>query len=57
MDGQGKMFFPDGRKYEGEYKDGLPNGQGIVISPEGKKYEGEFKNGEIVGRIVNGEQQ
>ena len=26
--GHGKMTYPDGRVFEGEYKDGKPNGRG-----------------------------
>ena len=42
--GQGTLTFPDGRKYEGEFKDGKPwNGTLFV------------KNGNIFGKFVNGE--
>jgi hypothetical protein len=29
MDGEGKFTWPDGRKYEGEYKDDKKEGLGI----------------------------
>jgi hypothetical protein len=44
QNGKGTYTFPDGRKYEGEFKDGKPwNGTLIV------------KNGNIFGKFVNGE--
>ena len=42
--------YPDGGKYEGEFKDGLLNGQGTLTFPDGLKYEGEFKDGEEHGQ-------
>jgi hypothetical protein len=49
-----KETFPDGRKYEGNLKNGLPHGQGTEIIPKDghwgeSKYIGEFKNGERDG--------
>jgi hypothetical protein len=29
MDGEGKFIWPDGRKYEGEYKDDKKDGFGV----------------------------
>ena len=44
--GQGTLTSADGmRKYEGEFKDGLPNGQGTLTLPDGARYEGDFKDG------------
>ena len=48
--GQGTLTSADGmRKYEGEFKDGLPNGQGTLTLPDGKKYAGKFWAGETMG--------
>jgi hypothetical protein len=71
--GQGTMSFFDGGKYKGKYEgkwnDGRKNGQGTETYPSGRKYEGEWKNNKpwegtlydknenIIGRVVNGEQQ
>ena len=42
----GTYMWSDGRKYEGDFKDGKPNGFGFMIFPNGRsKYEGEWKNG------------
>ncbi len=69
QNGHGTETFPDGRKYVGKYKDGKRNGQGSYYYPSGEKYAGEWKNGNtwnitgydkngnIIGKIVNGEQQ
>lgn len=43
--GNGTYTFPDGKRYEGEFKDGKFHGHGILTFPNGKRYEGEFKNG------------
>ena len=43
------MFFPNGSKYVGEYKDGNQHGQGTYTYGEGQwegdKYIGEYKDG------------
>ena len=39
------MLFKDGRKYDGEWIDGIIYGLGIMTWPDGRKYEGEFDNG------------
>ena len=44
--GQGTETLPDGRKYEGEWKEGEKHGQGTWTHPDGDKYEGEFQEGE-----------
>jgi hypothetical protein len=67
--GHGTEISLDGRKYVGKYKDEKRNGQGSYYYPSGEKYAGEWKNGNpwnitgydkngnIIGKIVNGEQQ
>jgi len=67
--GQGTMTYHDGSKFVGKWKDGRKNGQGTETYPSGRKYEGEWKNNKpwegtlydknenIIGRVVNGEQQ
>ena len=41
--GKGILFFQDGERYEGEFKDDKPNGQGALTLPEGVKLVGEFR--------------
>jgi S1-C subfamily serine protease len=43
--GQGTKTYANGRKYVGEYKDGLPHGQGTTTFPDGGKHVGEYKDG------------
>jgi hypothetical protein len=42
--------WPNGDKYEGAWKDGLPNGQGRCTWSNGDKYVGEFKDGALDGQ-------
>ena len=49
--GQGTYTYPDGRKYEGDWKDDKPwNGQEVYTSPIGMKYVGGFKDGKKHGQ-------
>ena len=45
MNGKGKFSWPDGRKYEGEYRNDLKNGYGQMFWPDGKAYQGEWVDG------------
>lgn len=40
---------PDGGKYYGQVRDGIPHGKGRYVAPSGETYEGEFRNGELTG--------
>ena len=42
---QGNFTFPNGAKYKGELKHGIPNGQGTSTFRDGGEYVGEFKDG------------
>jgi hypothetical protein len=54
-EGKGKLIYPDGTYYEGNFKNDLYEGEGIYEWPEeGRKYKGEFHCGNIEG---NGETQ
>jgi len=66
IEGLGSITYPDGRMYEGEFKNGKWNGHGTFTSSDGTKYVGEWedeefmngtkydKNGKIRGKILNG---
>ncbi|MCP4668103.1 MAG: peptidase C14 caspase catalytic subunit p20, partial [Deltaproteobacteria bacterium] len=41
MNGWGTKTFPDGKRYEGAWKDGAPHGRGILTLPGGAKYVGK----------------
>lgn len=47
--GKGKLAFIDGRRYEGDFKDGKMDGQGKLIWPDQANYEGPFYNGNMHG--------
>lgn len=56
LDGHGDISFPDGVRYSGQIKSGLPYGKGKVFFPAAypfKSYEGEFSN--IVSRNFSSE--
>ena len=67
--GHGTYTYPNGDKYEGEFKDGEKNGQGTFTFSDGSKYVGEFKDGKpwkgtmydeegtLIGKWVNGVKQ
>lgn len=42
--GKGLFLWPDGRKYDGEYKDDLKDGYGMFSSKDGNTYyKGQWK--------------
>ena len=53
------VTFPNGDRYEGEFKDGLFHGQGTYIYANGTRYDGDFeydmKQGRGVMRFANGD--
>jgi hypothetical protein len=50
--GRGIYTWPDGRKYDGEWKEGKQEGHGVHTWPDGRKYDGEWKEGKLDGRGV-----
>ena len=49
MDGSGVFTWPDGRKYQGDYKDDKKEGYGCFEWADGRKYRGYWKNGKQHG--------
>ena len=47
--GWGILVWTDGSKYEGEFKDGLPNGRGKVVLENEDSYEGQWKDDQAHG--------
>ena len=46
---QGTFIYPNGKKYEGGWKNGQRHGHGIFSYQNGDKYEGGWKNGQRHG--------
>ena len=44
-DGLGRLNFPNGDCYEGQFKQGKMEGNGVLVSARGDVYDGMFKNG------------
>jgi hypothetical protein len=38
----GRLVWPDGRTYTGQFKDNKMHGLGVFTWPDGRKYEGEY---------------
>jgi hypothetical protein len=54
----GRINWPKGDSYVGEFRNGVPHGQGKFIKPNGSIWEGEWFQGVAVGggiRFVRGE--
>jgi hypothetical protein len=45
MEGRGIEKWSDGRRYEGDFKNGKKDGEGTFEWPNGNKYIGSWKNG------------
>jgi len=50
--GYGAYIWPNGDKYEGEWKDGKMDGQGTFIFPIGEEHKGGFKDGKRHGQGI-----
>ena len=49
MEGRGVETWADGRRYEGDFKNGKKDGEGTFEWPNGNKYVGSWKNGKQHG--------
>lgn len=43
--GHGRLDFPDGAYYEGEFKDGKRHGKGVFVFADGRRVPGVWKEG------------
>lgn len=50
LNGQGTVVMPDGRKYVGQFKEGVRMGQGLMTFPDGTKYIGNWQLDKPHGR-------
>ena len=48
MNGEGTMNWLDGRKYTGQWMDGMRHGQGKLSYPDGRVKEGEWEDGDLL---------
>ena len=46
------MYWNNGDRYEGDFKNDKPEGKGIVYYKNGDRYEGDFKNGTSDGKGI-----
>ena len=44
MESQGNYTWPNGKKFEGEWKDGKKDGKGVILYEDGSKMEGVFRD-------------
>jgi hypothetical protein len=49
MEGKGVETWPDGRRYEGDFKNGKKDGEGTFEWPNGVKYIGSWRGGKQHG--------
>ncbi len=50
MQGKGKLIWPCGDIYEGDFKDNMINGEGVYTMAEGQGYyKGQYKEGKKHG--------
>ncbi len=50
VNGKGKMVFPNGDTYEGDFVNGKPEGQGTMAFKNGNHYTGQFVKGMMNGK-------
>jgi SH3-like domain-containing protein len=48
--GHGTFVLPDGRKYVGEFREGIRTGRGLMTYPDGAKYVGDWQNDKPHGK-------
>ena len=51
MNGHGKMSYPDGSSYDGQWQNNLMHGDGTYIDADQIKWEGIFVNGSYESKI------
>lgn len=47
--GVGTKIWPDGKKYQGHWKNGKRHGQGTMTLPSGKVKRGQWRDGRFMG--------
>ncbi len=52
LNGKGKIKFPKGEEYNGEFKNATVSGNGVMLWPNGAKYDGNYDNNKRNGKGV-----
>lgn len=47
MTGHGKLYYPSGGIYEGNFFNNVITGEGRMVYPNGDYYQGGFKDGKL----------
>ena len=50
-EGQGVFYWPDGRKYDGQWLNGKQDGVGVYSTANGKSRKGEWKDGKRIAWV------
>jgi len=50
-EGQGVFYWPDGRKYDGQWLNGKQDGIGVYSTANGKSRKGEWKDGKRIAWV------
>jgi antitoxin component YwqK of YwqJK toxin-antitoxin module len=50
MEGQGTLYYPNGNKFVGEFKNNLRNGKGIQHYSDGRVEKGIWRDDEPINR-------
>ncbi|MBD2056125.1 pentapeptide repeat-containing protein [Oculatella sp. FACHB-28] len=52
LDGRGSMMYPNGDRYDGEFRDGKRNGCGTFTFENGRNYVGQFRDDQFQGQGI-----
>lgn len=52
MEGKGQEVWADGRKYDGDFKNGKKDGEGTFEWPNGNKYVGSWRGDKMHGIAI-----
>ena len=55
ISGEGRVTYPDGSVYEGQFREDLAHGKGTITMPEGFTYTGQWAGGRSEERRVGKE--
>jgi antitoxin component YwqK of YwqJK toxin-antitoxin module len=45
MNGNGTLFYPDGKRFEGQWRDGNKHGKGLMCYPDGSIVQIVYQEG------------